>query len=176
MRRIRFLIWKELIELRQDPRLLAIVIVAPIVQLVLLANAATTDIRDVPMVIADADRSSASRELVSRFPESRYAQDARQRMNYIVNSLAQYEVHVARYYYTRGAYLAAINRAQVALADYREVPALEEALYIIVQSYDALGMTDLRDDAKRVLTTNYPNSTYLTQGFRAKDDPWWKLW
>jgi outer membrane protein assembly factor BamD len=118
----------------------------------------------------------AFKELVTRFPESRYAQDARQRMNYVVNSLAQYEVHVARYYYTRGAYLAAINRAQIALADYREVPALEEALYIMVQSYDALGMTDLRDDAKRVLTTNYPNSTYLTQGFRAKDDPWWKLW
>ena len=70
MRRIRFLIWKELIELRQDPRLLSIVIIAPIVQLVLLANAATTDIRDVPMVIADADRSTASRELVSRFDAS----------------------------------------------------------------------------------------------------------
>ena len=118
----------------------------------------------------------AFKELVTRFPESRYTPDARQRMNYIVNSLAQYEVHVARYYYTRGAYLAAINRAQLALADYREVPALEEALYIMVQSYDALGMADLRDDAKRVLTTNYPQSEYLSRGFRGKDDPWWKLW
>ena len=116
------------------------------------------------------------KELATRFPESRYAQDARQRMNYIVNSLAQYEVHVARYYFTRGAYLAAINRAQIALAEYREVPALEEALYIMVRSYDALGMNDLRDDARRVLTTNYPQSTYLTEGFRGKDDPWWKLW
>jgi outer membrane protein assembly factor BamD len=118
----------------------------------------------------------AFKELVTRFPESRYTPDARLRMNYIVNSLAQYEVHVARYYYTRGAYLAAINRAQLALADYREVPALEEALYIMVQSYDALGLTDLRDDAKRVLTSNYPQSEYLARGFRAKDDPWWKLW
>jgi outer membrane protein assembly factor BamD len=118
----------------------------------------------------------AFKELVTRFPESRYTPDARLRMNYIVNSLAQYEVHVARYYYTRGAYLAAINRAQLALADYREVPALEEALYIMVQSYDALGLTDLRDDAKRVLTSNYPKSEYLSRGFRAKDDPWWKLW
>ncbi|WP_295524077.1 outer membrane protein assembly factor BamD [uncultured Pseudacidovorax sp.] len=118
----------------------------------------------------------AFRELVTRFPDSRYANDARQRMNYIVNSLAQYEVHVARYYYKRGAYLAAINRAQIALADYREVPALEEALYIMVLSYDALGMNDLRDDAKRVLTTNYPQSRYLAQGFKTKDDPWWKLW
>jgi len=116
------------------------------------------------------------KELVGRFPESRYTPDARQRMNYIVNSLAQYEVHVARYYYTRGAYLAAINRAQLALADYREVPALEEALYIMVQSYDALGLTDLRDDAKRVLTSNYPQSEYLSKGFKTKDDPWWKMW
>jgi outer membrane protein assembly factor BamD len=116
------------------------------------------------------------KELVTRFPESRYTPDARLRMNYIVNSLAQYEVHVARYYYTRGAYLAAINRAQLALADYREVPALEEALYIMVLSYDALGMNDLRDDTKRVLTSSYPQSEYLTRGVRAKDDPWWKLW
>ena len=116
------------------------------------------------------------KELVTRFPESRYTPDARLRMNYIVNSLAQYEVHVARYYYERGAYLAAVNRAQLALADYREVPALEEALYIMVMSYDKLGLTELRDDAKRVLTTNYPQSEYLTRGFRAKEDPWWKVW
>ena len=116
------------------------------------------------------------KELVTRFPESRYTPDARLRMNYIVNSLAQYEVHVARYYCERGAYLAAVNRAQLALADYREVPALEEALYIMVMSYDKLGLTELRDDAKRVLTTNYPQSEYLTRGFRAKEDPWWKLW
>ncbi len=118
----------------------------------------------------------AFKELVGRFPDSRYTPDARQRMNYIVNSLAQYEVHVARYYYTRGAYLAAINRAQLALADYREVPALEEALYIMVQSYDALGLTDLRDDARRVLSTNYPKSEFVARGFKTKDDPWWKLW
>jgi outer membrane protein assembly factor BamD len=116
------------------------------------------------------------KELITRFPESRYTPDARLRMNYIVNSLAQYEVHVARYYYTRGAYLAAINRAQLALADYREVPALEEALYIMYLSYDKLGMNDLRDDTQRVLTKNYPQSEYLTRGFRSKDDPWWKLW
>src|SRR5260221_12806222 len=70
MRRARVLIWKELIELRRDPRLFSIVIVAPIVQLFLLAYAATTDIRDVPVVIADADRSSASRELIQRFEGS----------------------------------------------------------------------------------------------------------
>lgn len=70
MRRVRFLMWKELIELRQDPRLFGIVVLAPIVQLFLLAYAATTDVRDVRVVVADADRSAASRELVSRFSAS----------------------------------------------------------------------------------------------------------
>lgn len=116
------------------------------------------------------------RELVNRFPESRYTPDARARMTYIVNSLAQYEVHVARYYMNRGAYVAAINRAQSALADYREVPALEEALFILVRSYDALGMEKLRDDAKRVLEANYPQSAYLTRGGKASDKPWWQMW
>lgn len=116
------------------------------------------------------------KELVTRFPDSRYAPDAKLRMNYIVNSLAQYEVHVARYYFGRGAYVAAINRAQVVVSDYQGMPALEEALFIIVKSYDALGMTQLRDDAKRVLEKTYPQTEYLTRGFKAKSDPWWKVW
>lgn len=115
-------------------------------------------------------------ELVTRFPDSRYASDAAQRMRYIVGSLAQYEVHVARYYFKRGAYLAALNRAQNALADYRDVPALEEALYITYKSYEALGMTQLRDDAKRIMETSYPQSEFLTTGLKSKDDPWWKFW
>jgi outer membrane protein assembly factor BamD len=119
----------------------------------------------------------AFRELATRFPDSRYTPDARARMTYIVNSLAQYEVHVARYYYTRGAYVAAINRAQAALAEYRDVPALEEALFILMRSYDALGMAQLRDDARRVMEKNYPNSEYLTTGgFKSRQDPWWKFW
>ncbi len=118
----------------------------------------------------------AFRELVTRFPDSRYAPDARARMTYVVNSLAQYEVHVARYYHSRGAHLAAINRAQAALTDYVDAPALEEALYIMVQSYDALGMTQLRDDTLRVMRASYPNSEYLAQGFKRKGGPWWKLW
>jgi ABC-2 type transport system permease protein len=70
MRRVRFLVWKELIELRQDPRLFGIVILAPILQLFLLGYAATTDVRNVPLVVADADRSSGSRELIDRFDAS----------------------------------------------------------------------------------------------------------
>jgi outer membrane protein assembly factor BamD len=119
---------------------------------------------------------AAFKELSTRFPDSRYTPDALQRMTYIVNSLAQYEVHVARYYYSRGAYVAAINRAQSALSDYSTVPALEEALYIMVKSYEALGMTQLRDDTQRVLNTNYPQSQYISGGFKAKDSPWWKVW
>ena len=118
----------------------------------------------------------AFKELITRFPDSRYAPDARDRMNYIVGSLAMYEVHVARYYYKRGAYLAAINRAQLAVADYRDVPAIEEALFIIYKSYDALGMEQLRDDAKRVLEKSFPQSDYLLKGGKANTDPWWKLW
>ena len=116
------------------------------------------------------------KELATRFPDSRYTPDARLRMSYTVNSLAQSEVHVARYYFSRGAYVAAINRAQTAIAEYRNVPAIEEAAYIIYKSYDALGIVQLRDDAKRVLETTYPKSEFLSKGFRSVDSPWWKLW
>jgi outer membrane protein assembly factor BamD len=114
--------------------------------------------------------------LATRFPESKYTPDARLRMSYIVNSLAQSEVHVARYYYSRGAYIAAINRAQTAIADYRDVPALEEATFILYKSYDALGMVELRDDARRILEKSYPQSEYLSKGFKSADNPWYKFW
>lgn len=118
----------------------------------------------------------AFQDLVQRFPESRYAEDSRSRMTYIVNSLAQYEVHVARYYYNRGAYVAAINRAQSAIAEYKEVPAQEEALYILHRSYAALGMDQLAADTRRVLEKTYPGSSYLTAGFKSRQGPWWKFW
>jgi outer membrane protein assembly factor BamD len=110
---------------------------------------------------AAKDSFESFRQLITRFPDSRYTPDARARLTHIVNSLAQYEVHVARYYHRRGAYVAAINRAQTAITDYPGTPALEEALHLLVSSYDALAMTDLRDDAKRVLSASYPNSRYL---------------
>ena len=116
------------------------------------------------------------RDLVNRFPDSRYTPDARLRMAYIVNSLAQSEVHVARYYYSRGAYVAAINRAQAAIAEYRDVPALEEATYILYKSYDALGMVELRDDMRRIMEKSYPQSQYMSKGFKSVDNPWYKFW
>ena len=118
----------------------------------------------------------AFKELTSRFPASRYAPDASARMKYIVNSLAQSDVHVARYYFERGAYIAALNRAQLAISDYQGVPAIEEALFIMVKSYDALNMTQMRDDTRRILEKNFPQTPYLTQGFKSSNQPWWKLW
>jgi outer membrane protein assembly factor BamD len=113
---------------------------------------------------AAKDSYESFKELTTRFPESKYSPEARQRMLHIVNSLAAYEVHVARYYASRGAHIAAINRAQQAIAEYEGAPALEEALVILVGSYDAMGMAKLRDDAQRVLDKNFPNSTRLEVG------------
>jgi outer membrane protein assembly factor BamD len=117
----------------------------------------------------------AYKELAAKFPESKYTSDAKQRMTYIVNSLASYEVHVAKYYFSRGAYVAAINRAQLAITDYRDVPALEEAMFIIYKSYEALDIAQLRDDAKRILETSFPKSEFLT-GSKSATRSWWKLW
>lgn len=103
----------------------------------------------------------AFKELVVRYPNSRYVADATLRMNYLVNALAQSEVNVARFYLQRGAYLAAVQRSQVALREYGGAPAAEEALSIMVRAYTSLGMDGLRDDAERVLLKNYPNSTFL---------------
>jgi outer membrane protein assembly factor BamD len=118
----------------------------------------------------------AYKELVAKFPESKYTSDAKQRMTYIVNSLALYEVHVAKYYFSRGAYVAAINRAQLAISDYRDVPALEEAMYIIYKSYEALDIAQLRDDAKRIMETSFPKSELLLSGNKSVSRSWWKIW
>lgn len=110
---------------------------------------------------ASRDSYQSFKQLTEQFPNSKYTPDARVRMRYIVNSLAAYEVHVARYYFRRGAYVAAVNRAQQALQEFQHAPAAEEALALMVQSYDRLGMQQLRDDASRVLRKNFPNSSFL---------------
>jgi len=128
---------------------------------------------------AAKDSYAALRELVTRFPESKYTPDARLRMGHIVNSLAQSEVNVARYYFSRGAYVAAVNRAQTAIEEFRDVPAIEEAMFILYRSYDAMGLTQLRDDALRVLQRSFPKSTYLggsgSQPAELKK-PWYRFW
>ena len=127
--------------------------------------------------------SRASREsfdtfkiLVDRFPDSKYADDARLRLKYLVNALARYEVHVAGYYLRRGAYVAAANRAQFMIQTYPNAPVQEEALYIMMAAYEAMGLNDLRDDTKRVLDRNYPNSVVVRNKGLQDTRPWWSLW
>lgn len=138
---------------------------------------------------ASRDAYESFKQVVERFPQSRYAEDARLRMNHVVNSLAAGEVHVARYYLRRGAYLAAANRAQQAVKEYSQSPAVEEGLFIMAQAYDKLGLLPLRDDTLRVLRQSFPNSDYLSTDIagsaglapaatttdKAKK-PWWQLW
>ena len=125
---------------------------------------------------ASRDAYQSFKQLTDQFPQSRYAADARTRMDYIVNALAAYEVHVARYYYRRGAYVAAVNRAQQALLEFQQAPAIEEALFIMARSYDRLGLESLRDDADRVLKQNFPSSPYLTGEGPPSRRAWWQFW
>ena len=112
---------------------------------------------------AAKDSFDTFRELVTRFPESRYAPDSIKRMKYLVNALATHEVKVANYYFRRGAYVAAANRAQEALNTYPQAPALEQALSILVKSYNAMGLKDLAADATKVLQKNFPQSKFLNE-------------
>ncbi len=121
---------------------------------------------------AAQDAFDAFRELVTRFPQSPYAADALARMNYLVNALASAEVNVAEYYLRRGAYVAAVNRAQYALTNYPRAPAIERALSVLISAYDQMGLDDLRDDARRTQAANFPQSK-VTLGQRGK---WWKFW
>jgi outer membrane protein assembly factor BamD len=119
------------------------------------------------------DSFVAFKELVQRFPTSRYAEDANARMRYLANALGMYEVHVARYYYRRGAYVAAANRAQAALINTPQTASNEPALDILTRSYEKLGLSQLADDSRRILGKTYPDSTYLHP---PPPKPWWKLW
>jgi len=114
------------------------------------------------------------RELTAKFPESRYTRDSYVRMAYLADSLAGHEVHVARYYYSREAYVAAANRAQFALTTYPQTPAVEEALVVLARSYDALKLDALRDDARRILAANFPQNPYLAG--KLEKPSWWKFW
>ncbi len=118
----------------------------------------------------------AFRELTTRFPASKYSPDALAKMNRLVDALGGSEMHIARYYMKRGAWLAAANRAQGVVKDYSNTKYPEEALAVMVVAYQKLDMPKLSDDAKRVLVLNYPNSQYLQTPWQVKEMPWWKLW
>jgi outer membrane protein assembly factor BamD len=106
---------------------------------------------------------STFQELLRRFPDSEYVPDARQRMVFLRNRLAEFENHVADYYLRRGAYVAAINRAKYALEHYPEAPQLEKTLQVLVTAYDQLGMRDLAADARRVLRESFGEASATAQ-------------
>ena len=124
---------------------------------------------------AACDAFLSFKELVTRFPDSKYAPDSVARMKYLVNALAGNEIHVAKYYLKREAWVAAANRAQEVVKTYPEAPAVEEALAIMVIAYDKLKLPELRDDAQRVLALNYPNSKYA-RGVNTEGKAWYRFW
>jgi len=131
--------------------------------------------------LADRDPKAAResfegfKELVTRYPESRYAPDSRERMVYLVEALARQEIHVARYYLSRGAYLAAVNRAQDAIVKFPNSPIHRDALEVMIEGYDRMGMATLRDDARKVMQKNYPADRMAGEG-ENRTKPWWKFW
>ena len=123
------------------------------------------------------------KELITRFPDSPYRSDSIKRMNFLFNTVGMGEIYVARYYLSRGAYVAAINRAQYTLNKFPQTPATQHALEIMVEAYDELGMDDLRDDAKRVMQKSFSeNQESLdiansdSMSWNSGKVYWWKFW
>lgn len=119
---------------------------------------------------------AAFKELVERYPKSRYLKDSTQRMLYLVNALAQHEMHVARYYMNRTAYLAALNRAKYVLEYYPNSTSVEEALVVSVSAYDYMSLNDLKEDTMRILKTNYPQNPMVLGKVSQDERIWWKFW
>ncbi|MCP4001844.1 MAG: outer membrane protein assembly factor BamD [Gammaproteobacteria bacterium] len=117
---------------------------------------------------------SAFAELIRRFPESRYAPDARQRMIFLRNRVAEHENHIASYYYQRGAYAAALSRANYAVKVFDGAPTTSNSLIIMVDSYRKLGMYDLADDAEAVLIKSFPDARLPVPV--NEEEPWYKFW
>ena len=116
---------------------------------------------------------AAFKELATRYPESQYYDDSILRMKYLNNALGLYEVKVARYYYNRGAYIAASNRAQMNLINNPQTPSNADALDVLVASYEKLGLVQLAQDSRQILAKTFPDSKY-TKSF--VDKPWWQFW
>jgi outer membrane protein assembly factor BamD len=117
---------------------------------------------------------AAFRTVVTEYPKSAYAYDARQRMVYLRDRLAEYDVEVARYYLKRGAYVGAVRRAKLVIDNYEGAPATRDALAIMIVAYDRLGMKALADDSRKVYAANYTGR--VTQVAAAVQRHWWHLW
>jgi outer membrane protein assembly factor BamD len=113
----------------------------------------------------------AFNSLIKRYPRSEYAPDARQRMIYLRNRLAGYELRVAQYYMRRGAYVGAMNRAKYAVETYDGAPAIQGCLAVLIAAYRELKMDDLASSAEKVYRENYP--TEVTKMEKKKH--WWSL-
>jgi outer membrane protein assembly factor BamD len=118
--------------------------------------------------LSDRDASSIQRslsafeELIRLFPDSQYGPEARKRAKYLRNALAKNEIAVAKYYYSREAFVAVVNRAKGVIESYSSTPSIEQALALMMFSYTQMGFNDLSDDTRRILQLNFPNSNYLT--------------
>ena len=113
---------------------------------------------------------AAFKTVVEQYPKSEYAHDSLQRMVYLRNRLASYEVHVARYYYKRGAYVAAAQRARGAIEQYDGAPAIRDALGILIECYDKMNLAELATQARQVYAVNYAADTRTADTGK----PWWK--
>jgi outer membrane protein assembly factor BamD len=113
----------------------------------------------------------AFQQLIEKFPHSQYVGDARQRMIFMRNRLADFELHVALYYMRRGAYVGAINRAKYCVENYDGAPAVKGSMKVLVEAYRDLKMTDLAANAEKVYADNYPDSTHEI----AAKKHWWAI-
>jgi len=114
-------------------------------------------------------------ELVNKYPNSKYSQDSTDRMTYLMNKIAEYDLHVARYYMKRKAYVAALNRAKNVYTNYPESIHVEESLIIQYIAYKELKLTDLELDTKKIISRNYPENN-LTLDTLEGTKTWWKFW
>lgn len=112
--------------------------------------------------------------VVEQYPNSEYAHDARRRMVYLKNRLADYEIAVARYYVGRGAYVAAAQRAKVCIEEFDGAPAVREALEILILSYEKMDLKELANQTRQVYRTNY--DAEASEKAVAPKRKWWKLW
>lgn len=119
--------------------------------------------RYIPTDLSDRDPGAAREsfaqfaQLLARYPDSQYAGDARKRMIHLRNLLARYEIHVANYYFKRGAYLAATNRGRYVVENFQQTPAVPDALAVMAQGYHLLELNELSNSAIEVLRLNYPD-------------------
>ena len=127
--------------------------------------------------IAELTQSfNAFKELTVIFPKSKYYEDSVNRMTYLMNKISEYELHVARFYMRRAAYVAALNRAKFVIENYSQSVHQEEALVLMVSCYEHLGIEDLRKDTERVLEKNYPNTKFNAQKIIENKARWWEFW